>query len=100
MFVEGFKCFGRRPDMECSTQTLLEEATELGQTLASLFLSYLLRLQAPQRCFGVHKWEAPHTFHSESWCMTYMLAAQVDTGMLIMIRFFSIFIQSSILFNL
>ena len=78
MFVEDFKCFYRTPDMECSMWSLLEEAVELGQTLASLFLPSSLTLQSPQVCFGVHEWEAPRTFHFKSWCITYTLAAQTQ----------------------
>lgn len=50
--------------------SLLEEVTELGQTLPSLFLPFSFMLQSPQVCFGGHKWEAPRTFHSKSWCRT------------------------------
>lgn len=41
VFVEDFKCFWRIQDRECSMWSSLEEATELGQALASLFLPYL-----------------------------------------------------------
>lgn len=58
--------------------SLLEEATELGQTLSSLSLPSSPVLQFPQVCFGVCEQEAPETFHSKSWRMTYTLAAQTQ----------------------